>query len=237
MTKRLLQLMLILAVPVSAGTLAAPLEAVPEGNYRPLKAAETERIEDGFEAAWLTAMGEQAGIAISPGIDPDRAGLEFGAIDSGVTYYTSGIAALTATSSGPTRWEDLSGQTFCVVDGSPRAAFVMSAYGGKARTYPSAAQALIGLKLGECVAVVDDQVLLQQIAALPEWRRYNRLLPSISGQTITLRLKARDMKLQEQIERAASSRQGKERSANITQHWIDEVAFQAYVLADTLDCH
>lgn len=238
---RLLRLMITLAVPVtvlaSASTLAAPLPAVHEGAYHPLKAAESEAVEEGFDAAWLMALGEQAGLPITLAEDPSQAALHFGAIESGATYYSSEISALTAESSGPAQWKELSGQTFCAADGSPHADFVESTYGGVARTYPSAAHALIGLKLGECQAVIADQILLEQIAALPEWRRYNRLLPSVAGQKVSLRVNARDPNVREKIERAASSRQGKERLAGITQQWIDEVAFQAYVLADTLDCH
>ena len=233
----MLRLMIMLAVPVSASTLAAPLQAVHVGAYHPLKASDSEAVEEGFDAAWLAALGEQAGLAITLAGDLRQADLRFGSIDSGATYYSSDIAALTAASSGPAQWKDLSGQTFCVADGSPYADFVGSTYGGAARTYPSAAHALIGLKLGECQAVIADRILLEQISALPEWRRYNRLLPSEAGQRVSLRVQARDPNVQERIERAASSEQAKERLASITQQWIDEVAFQAYVLADTLDCH
>jgi len=43
--------------------------------------------------------------------------------------------------------------------------------------------------------------------------------------------------LQQRIDQVISSEPGKERLSEITQYWVDEVAFQAYVLADTLDCH
>lgn len=238
---RLLRLMITLAVPVtvlgSASTLAAPLQAAHTGAYHPLKAAESEAVKEGFDAAWLMALGEQAGLPITLADDPKQAGVHFGAIESGATYYSSEISALTPASSGPAQWKELSGQIFCVAEGSPHAGFVESTYGGVARTYPSAAHALIGLKLGECQAVIADRILLEQIAALPEWRRYNRLLPSVAGQTVSLKVNAWDPNVQKQIERAASSKQGEERLAGITQQWIDEVAFQAYVLADTLDCH
>ncbi len=237
MTNRLLQLMIMLAVPVSASTFAATLEAVSEGAYRPLKAADAEAVEEGFEAAWLATLGEQAGRPIILGKDPSQADIHFGAIDSGVAYYSSHISALTAASSGPARWEDLSGQPFCVTDGSPHADVVELTYGGIARSYPSTAHALIGLKLGECQAVVGDQVLLEQIAELPEWRRYNRLLPSLGERTVNLRIKAEDPRVQDRLEQVAASPQAQKRLASVTQQWIDEVAFQAYVLADTLDCH
>ncbi len=237
MKKSLLVLMLLLTVPVSAGVLAAALSAAPDGDYQPLKAADSEVLEEGFEAAWLAALGERIGRDVTVGKDPSQADLRFGAVHSGAIYYASAIAALTAAASGPAQWGDLSGETFCVTAGSPHADFVVSTYGGVARTYPSAAHALIGLKLGECQVVVGDQVLLEHIAALPEWRRYNRLLPSLAEQPLSLRIKAGDPAVQQQIEQVTNSLSGKARLTSITQQWLDEVAFQAYVLADTLDCH
>jgi polar amino acid transport system substrate-binding protein len=231
----LLRLMLVLMIPVSA--LAAPLEAVPVGDYRPLKAAETELVTEGFEASWLTGLAEALGRDIAFVDMPAQTDLRIGAVASGPAYYSSDIGALTAAETGPADWADLVGKPFCITAGSPHSAIVVSRFGGIARVYPSAAQALIGLKLGECQAVVDDRLLLQQIAALPEWRRYNRLLPVLEEATLTLRIEAEDATLLQQIEQIMSSDQGQRTLAEITQHWIDEVAFQAYVLADTLDCH
>jgi len=235
--KKFLLRLMMLTVPVSAGAFENPLTAVPEGDYRPLKAAEAEVMTDGFEAAWIAALGDLMGREITLGKKPGQADLRFGAVHPRAIYYSSRIAALTAASSGPAQWKDLSSETFCVMAGSPHADFVVSTYGGVAREYPSAAQTLIGLKLDECQAVVADEVLLQQIASLPEWRRYNRLLPPVANQALDLGVKAGDPTVQRQIEQVASSPAGKAKLASITQQWIDEVAFQAYVLADTLDCH
>jgi polar amino acid transport system substrate-binding protein len=231
----LLGLMLVLTIPISA--LAAPIKAVPAGDYRPLQAAEAELITEGFEASWLAVLAEALGRNIVLVDGPAQTELRIGAVASGPAYYSSEIGALTAAQAGPAEWADLDGESFCVMAGSPYSAIVEPRFGGIARAYPSAAQALIGLKLGECQAVVGDRLLLEQIAALPEWRRYNRLLPVLEGTALTLRMEADDSVLQQRIEQVVSSEQGQEALAGITQHWVDEVAFQAYVLADTLDCH
>ncbi|MFI8743379.1 transporter substrate-binding domain-containing protein [Stutzerimonas zhaodongensis] len=232
---RLLRLMLMLVVPV--GTQAGVIEAAPVDAYRPLKAAEAESVREGFEAAWLERLGEALGREVAL-VDASVGGdLLFGKLGSGAAYYFSEIAALAANEKGPADWSDLAGELFCVTEESPHTDLVVSRFGGVARTYPSAAQALIGLKLGECQAVVEDRVLLQQIAELPEWRRFNRLLPQPENKPLTLRIEAADTALQQRIERFTASKQGSGALAEVTQHWIDEVAFQAYVLADTLDCH
>ena len=235
MKTRLLRLMLLLLAP--AGAQAATLEAVAVDAYRPLKAAEAEPIEQGFEAAWLARLGEALGHDIAPSVAPGKGQLRFGELGSGAAYYSSETGALTASKAGLADWADLAGESFCVTAGSPHAGIVAGRFGGVARIYPSAAQALIGLKLGECKAVVDDLVLLRQIAKLPEWRRYDQLLPAFDYPRLTLRVAAGDRALQQRVEQYTASREGQDALAEVTQRWIDEVAFQAYVLADTLDCH
>lgn len=235
MKSHLLRLLFVLLMP--AGAFAAPLQAVLVGDYRPLKATESEAVAEGFEAAWLAGLAETLENGIELADAQAQADLRIGAIHSGAIYYSATIAALAAAEAGPAGWAELAGASFCVAAGSPHAATVVSRFGGVARTYSSAAQTLIGLKLGECQAVVADRLLLEQIAALPEWRRYNRLLPALEEPEVTLRIEAEDAALQQRIERTLSSEQGQRALADVTQYWIDEVAFQAYVLADTLDCH
>lgn len=236
MTSHLLQrLLLVLLMPASAS--AAPLHAELAGDYRPLKATEAETVSEGFEASWLASLSEALGSDIDLADAQAQAELRIGAVGSGAVYYSSEVAALAAAEAGPAEWTELAGASVCIAAGNAHGATAVSRFGGIARAYPSAAQTLIGLKLGECQAVVGDRLLLQQIAALPEWRRYNRLLPALEAPSTTLRIEADDATLQQRIEQMLSSEQGQRALTEATQYWIDEVAFQAYVLADTLDCH
>ena len=59
----------------------------------------------------------------------------------------------------------------------------------------------------------------------------------VRSRSFALIREAADTALQQRIEQFTASKQGEGALAEVTQHWIDEVAFQAYVLADTLDCH
>ena len=80
--------------------------------------------------------------------------------------------------------------------------------------------------------------MLTELATLPEWRRYKRLLPPpLADAERQLRLTADEAGLQQEIDALVAQWSVDGRSAKLTQQWIDEVAFQAYVLADTLDCH
>ncbi|WP_408101058.1 amino acid ABC transporter substrate-binding protein [Stutzerimonas sp. VN223-3] len=236
MKSYLLRLMMV-ALMAPASVLAAPLQAVLVGDYRPLRAAEAEQISEGFEAQLLARLGTVLDSEMTLVGAKGQADLRAGALESGVAYYRSEVAALTSSEGGPFEWSDLAGETFCVTIGSPHASVVTARFGGIARSYPSAAQALIGLKLGECQAVVDDRLLLDKIARLPEWRRYDRLLPALPDSELALRIEAGDAALQRRVEQAVSGWLEDGQLADLTQHWVDEVAFQAYVLADTLDCH
>lgn len=226
----------LLLMPVIPAV-AAPLVGTLVGDYQPLKAMEAEPVSAGFEAALLTLLGKTIDRDISLGRDGEQPDLRIGAVDQGPVYYASALTALTASESGPQSWSELAGQTVCISQGSPHLQSIGTRFGGTARPYPSAAQALIGLKLGECQAVAGDQVLLEQIAQLPEWRRYNHLLPVQESALVKLRVVADAPELQQQIEQALGDERGQLILAEAMQFWIDEVAFQAYVLADTLDCH
>lgn len=227
--------MVVLMAPASV--LAASLQALLVGEYRPLRAAEAEQISEGFEASLLARLGTVLDSEVTLVDATNQTDLRIGALESGVIYYGSEVAALTSSEGGLFEWTDLAGEAFCVTTGSPHASVVADRFGGIARRYPSAAQALIGLKLGECQAVVDDRLLLEEIARLPEWRRYNRLLPALTDSELALRIETADTALQRRVERTVLEWREDGQLADLTQHWVDEVAFQAYVLADTLDCH
>ena len=228
---------MVLAAPLVA--VAAPLVAVPSGDYQPLKAMEVEHVSDGFEAAVLARLGQAMGreISVRAGAEGGVADLRIGIVSSGPVYYSSPLTALTAAGSGPQSWNEIRGKTVCLSEGSPHGDAIESRFGGVVRHYPSAAQALIGLKLGECQAVAGGLALLEPIAHLPEWRRYNRLLPVQHTYSVTLRVEAEDPVLKGQLQQILTDEAGRAIFAETVQYWVDEVAFQAYVLADTLDCH
>lgn len=219
---------------VPCAVLAEPLRASLIGDYRPLTGSEAEAPQDGFEAALLAMLAGSRGFTLT---DDSTAELRLGAGEAGETYYASEASALAATEGGPRDWSALAGQTFCIRAGSPYEADIAARFDARPRRYPSAAQALIGLKLGECSVVVEDRLLLENIAALPEWQRYSHQFPVLEDQTVRLQVTATDAHDQSALSQTLTNWRDEGKLAELTQYWIDEVAFQAYVLADTLDCH
>nr|WP_268993664.1 transporter substrate-binding domain-containing protein [Stutzerimonas stutzeri] len=204
-------------------------------EHRVLSSSETES----FEAALAEQLGVELGRPVQFGVPEGQVGVRVEARQQrGVTtYYRAVPAALVPTDAGPAAWAELRDQSVCVSTASPYAQVLRERFGASPREYPSSAHALIGLKLGECQAVVEDEALLTELATLPEWRRYKRLLPPLADAERQLRLTADGAGLQQEIDALVAQWSVDGRLAKLTQKWIDEVAFQAYVLADTLDCH
>ncbi|TLX64700.1 amino acid ABC transporter substrate-binding protein [Stutzerimonas nosocomialis] len=236
MAARLLAGVMLAGVMASVSLAAPVLRVELSGDYRALRASTPDVVPGGFEQELAERLGAslQRPVAIGGSAAAD---LVIGAQEQGAAFYQSAMAALSAAEGGVEGWQQLRGLPFCVAQGSPYGEQVVKRFGGHRREYPSAAHALIGLKLGECQAVVEDSRLLADIAPLPEWRRYNRLLPTLDEVGVTLRAKAGEPALQAQVEEKLEAWRRDASLEQLIQHWVDEVAFQAYVLADTLDCH
>lgn len=202
------------------------------GPYRPLTATETSgAAPSGFEAALVEAIIEQR-----PD-DLQSTGFRVGTQEDGIEVYRARPSGLVATEGAFDSWASLEGRTACLVANSPYGNQIAERFKVRFRSYPSSAHALIGLKLGECEVVVDDDRLLADIAQLPEWKRYNRVLAPLEDAEVSLRLSSVQPGKDEAIRQAVSDWQRSEADDELVQYWIDEVAFQAYVMADTLDCH
>ena len=230
---RALPFLALLAVLLGPGLACAePLRAaLPE--HRVLSSSESES----FEPALLQALAESLGQAAQVADRSEGAGLQLGPGKAGPVYYQAVPAALTANEGGVDDWQHLQGQPFCITAASRYAPLIVQRFGAQPREYPSTAHALIGLKLGECRVVVDDHRLLAEMAKLPEWRRYNTLLPALPEAEQVRRISTGNSALQARLDGLMQAWKEEGRLEDLIQFWIDEVAFQAYVLADTLDCH
>jgi polar amino acid transport system substrate-binding protein len=96
-------------------------------------------------------------------------------------YYEVGGTAITPKTSGITRWEDLRGKPVCISQGSSYIRPVVERYGAIPRAFPGAAESLLALKGGNCVAAVHDAApLLYPLQQHdPEWRDYRTLQPEL----------------------------------------------------------
>ncbi|WP_462382954.1 type 2 periplasmic-binding domain-containing protein [Pseudomonas sp. Marseille-QA0892] len=219
--------------------------AVATGGYALLSASESPEGGHTFEVTLAARLGEQLHRPISmrnvsPGNDPHAAPSEADVLmgrTAGVVYFDSAISALGAAESGSSDWHALKGQQVCLTRNSPYASTLIQRFSVVPRFYPSTAHALIGLKLGECAAVAAEDTLLTQLAYLPEWVRYNRRIEPVAGYRFTQAFHVSDPALRDDVTAAVAALEASGELKRHVQFWIDEVAFEAYVLSDTLDCH
>ncbi|EKM96963.1 transporter substrate-binding domain-containing protein [Stutzerimonas degradans] len=216
---------LLAALCLPGLTLGEPQSAATGETYRAL----SSDAQSSLDSTIAAALGETLQSAVED--------FRVGTTGDGSLFYQTEIAALGAASDGPREWAQLHGESFCIAAGNPQMAAVAERFGAVARPYPSSTEALIGLKLGECRIVVEDASLLENIAELPEWRRFNRLLPRLVDADMQLWVAASTPELQEKVDALQQQWHANGRLQALVQQAIDDVAFQAYVLADTLDCH
>lgn len=88
-------------------------------------------------------------------------------------FYRVGGTAAVLKRSGIRQWEDLRGKTVCASQGSSYIKPLQEQYGAQVRGYKSAAESLLALRGGQCVAAVHDATLIHpQLRSNPEWADY-----------------------------------------------------------------
>ncbi|MFC3609600.1 hypothetical protein [Stutzerimonas tarimensis] len=225
-----LALCALLAMPVWA----QPLRVELAGDYRPLLAAEPRTGAGSFERELIDRWAESMGRTVQVAETGGQADLRMGLGEAGIAYYQSEPAALTLREGGLADLNGLEGKSFCVVAGSPHIEHFSERFAASAKRYSSAAQALAGLAAGNCAVLIEDRVLLEEIAAQPEWDGFARVLTSLPELAVTLRVSADDAELlselQPVVERENLTRE-------LTSAWAQKVRLAACALDARLDCH
>ncbi|CDM24680.1 putative substrate-binding protein [Castellaniella defragrans 65Phen] len=131
-------------------------------------------------------------------------------------------------------WSDLSGRTVCLsADG--RASGELSArFGAIEQLYPSAADALLALRIGQCDAAVQDEDFLKALLAFPEWKKFSAQLAPY--RTLTLTRLTRDG-LAAPREAAMRQATSPERLRALARLQARDIAFEVYLDQTVPDCH
>lgn len=88
-------------------------------------------------------------------------------------FYKVGAAAVTLSSSGIAKWEDLRGKPVCVSQGSNYARPLGVQYGAQVKGFRGSAESLLALRGGHCVAAVHDATLIHPLVqSNPDWKDY-----------------------------------------------------------------
>uniref|UniRef100_UPI00333F5862 transporter substrate-binding domain-containing protein n=1 Tax=Castellaniella defragrans TaxID=75697 RepID=UPI00333F5862 len=123
----------------------------------------------------LSAMIADGELEAWVGVIPEGADLEAGVRLTSLKYPVSPMAIM-RTDTDIHDWQALSGRTVCLAADGRYVGELAARYGAIEQVYPSTADALLGMRTGQCDAMVHDQAFLQELLALPEWKKFSAQL-------------------------------------------------------------
>lgn len=151
--------------------------------------------------------------------------------------YRAAPMAIMRTDTTIKRWEQLKGRSVCVANGGNHTGTLANQYGAIEKIYPSATDALIALRVGECDAAVHDHTMLEELIRLPEWKKFSARLPAGKASTLAFLVPAEDKKTVGMLKRVAADWNAKAYPDALVKKAVRHIAFEVYLEQDVPDCH
>ncbi|WP_291772965.1 transporter substrate-binding domain-containing protein [Castellaniella sp.] len=178
------------------------------------------RIHQGTLDVWVGALSPHA--ALPEGVQ--RVALAWSASPMAIMRSDTAIR----------RWEDLKDHTVCLAADGRYRGELAARYDAIERIYPSATDALLALRTGQCDATVQDESLLRELLKFPEWHKFSAVLEPYRHQDL-VRLTRRDLPTEQ---RALLSRQtGPATLQAAASKQARDIAFEVYLDQAVPDCH
>lgn len=132
------------------------------------------------------------------------------------------------------RWEDLQHHTVCLAADGRYRGELAARYGAIEQIYPSATDALLALRTGQCDATVQDEGFLRELLKFPEWHKFSATLEPYRRQDL-VRLMRSDLPA---TRRALLSRKtGPATLQAAAKKQARDIAFEVYLDQTVPDCH
>jgi polar amino acid transport system substrate-binding protein len=153
------------------------------------------------------------------------------------TGYRAGPMAIMRTDTTIKTWEHLKDRKVCVAEGGRYVGTIASKYGAIEQVYKSPTDALLNLRIGTCDAAVHDDVLLEEMLKLPEWKKFSARLPTGPRHTLVLAVPAGDTRTETFLRQVTAEwRSSRYLNKHITKA-ARSIAFEIYLDQDVPDCH
>lgn len=132
----------------------------------------------------------------------------------------------------------LKARSICISQGSPYLGSMLARYGARERVVRAPADALLALRTGQCDATVHDDILLNGMLALPEWKKFSASLP-LSGPTTKLIwvIRPADGDVGYAITNLMREWSKDGFWSSTRKKWVNDVAFEVYLDQNVPDCH
>lgn len=153
------------------------------------------------------------------------------------TGYAAGPMAIMRTDTNIKTWQHLKGRTVCVSEGSPYKGAIAAQYGAIEKIFPAPADSLLALRIGGCDAAVHDSTMLEQLLALPEWKKFSARLPT-GPQSLLGFVVPDDRKgLTAAMRQLSNHWKSTNRLAMLNEKRVRHIAFEVYLDQNVPDCH
>lgn len=153
------------------------------------------------------------------------------------TGYRAGIMAIMRTDTDIRRWEDLSGRTVCLAEGSGLAGQMQTRYGAIEKVFRAPADALLDLRIGGCDAAVHDSTMLEALLEFPEWKKFSARLPVQEERDLTFVVPASAAALADVLQSQVREWRESDLLAKLTRQAAHDIAFEVYMDQEVPDCH
>jgi polar amino acid transport system substrate-binding protein len=171
-------------------------------------------------------------IAAFSGIAPARPGAIL--IPTG---YVAGPMAIMRSDTTIKTWEQLRGRKVCVAEGGAYTGTLAAKYGATEIVHKAPADALLALRIGTCDATVHDNVLLEELLKLPEWKKFSARLPAGPRKTQAFVVPAEDRALAGYLRQVTQEWHDSGHLAQLMNKMARSIAFEVYLDQDVPDCH
>lgn len=135
------------------------------------------------------------------------------------------------------QWPQLLGRTVCVSQNSHYVGWTNSRYGAIERVYPTPADALLALRTGECDALVHDDVLLNELLRLPEWKKFSAHMLADFSRQLRWQVAVDQPELAQRLQQLVHVWKKQALWPALNQRRARDIAFEVYLDQVVTDCH
>jgi len=153
------------------------------------------------------------------------------------TGYSAGPMAIMRSDTTIKTWEQLKGRKVCVSEGGQYAGTLAAKYGAIEKLYRAPADALIAVRVGECDATVHDNVMLEELIKLPEWKKFSATLPVGPRANLAFIVPSTDKKSAALLKRLADAWAAQGHVDQLVKKSVRNIAFEVYLDQNVPDCH
>lgn len=148
--------------------------------------------------------------------------------------YPVGPMAIMRSDTDIRDWTALASRTVCVVDREGYVGELAARFGAIEQVYPSATDALLAVRAGQCDAGVMSDQLLAALQKFPEWKKFSARLPAYRHENLVWAStrSGADALWNTRMRTVTSSK-----LAAITAQQARDIAFEVYLDQVVPDCH